>query len=228
MGVVPHWRISALGRLLGNSGERFSYSVNMTESTIVEGGPFGGATLDPNQAVFTDIANDVKAFHGRAASLISDAAVLEEVKIAAIGSDGKYTSDPVIVNVTDTPGGAGGVSGQSYITPQAALAVSLVTGRRGPTGKGRFYIPMPVVSIDQNTGLALLTSIEGLRGSAATFLSALNNQPGLDLLGLRVVVVSSKGYKSDVNGVRVGRVVDTIRSRRAQLKENYTTSVPVT
>lgn len=224
MPVVKHWSISALGRLLGSSGEKFSYSLNMTQSTFAEGGPFGGAFRTPGDNVFDGIAAKFVAFHGSSVTGISDNAVLETVKIASIATTGLYDSDPYVADVADTPGGYTGPLNEG-ILPQSALCISLVTERRGPSGKGRFYIPMPVANISPTTGLASVGQIENARNQAAALITGLNDEPGIDTLGLRVVVISSKGFKSDVTAVRVGRVIDTIRSRRAQLAEAYTAPV---
>jgi hypothetical protein len=51
----------------------------------------------------------------------------------------------------------------------------------------------------------------------AALINSLNGSIGFG----GVVVASSKGYLSGVTGVKVGRAVDTIRSRRSDLPEGY-------
>lgn len=218
MAFAPHLRVTALGRLGTASGERFSYGVNMAR---VDQAPLG-PILQPGQQVWTDVATDIRNFHMRATSRICYRAVLEEVKIASIGADGKYTTDPVIVDVTDTPGAIDYAASPDVlkVIPQAACAVSLGTARRGATGRGRFFLPMPVVSLGDNL-LMDEAQRDGIQASAATLVEALGDQPGIDVFGLAVVVSSSKGYNSPVTGVRVGRVVDTVRSRRRSLPEQF-------
>ena len=144
-----------------------------------------------------------------------------------IGADGKYVEDARVVNVTDTMGGGAETNGAAYARAQTALAVSLVTGRRGPTGKGRFYLPCPT-ALHDDTFLISAAAAEGVRASAVTLINDLNNLPGLDSFpSFGVVVASSKGYNTPVTGVRVGRVVDVIRSRRSSIAEAYTTVAAV-
>jgi hypothetical protein len=208
-----HTRISALGRV-GTAGERFSYGVNMIATNP-------GQSQMPSQSEAEDIAADFKAFHGRATSRISAQCVLEEVKVASIGEDGKYTEDPIIVAALQA--GQGGNIG--YTLPQAALVASLVTERRGPSGKGRFFIPMPEAQLESGSLLLPVLIVEQVRASVAQLITALNNEPGLDGLERRVAVISTKGFTTLVTGVRVGRVVDTMRSRRKGLAESYTSTL---
>lgn len=214
MPFAEHLRITALGRLGSNSGERFSYGVAMGK---VSGDGIGNL-FDPGRETWADIAADVRKFHTAPFGPINSRAVLEEVKIAHIGPDGKYLADPIIVNVVDAPGSAGEDTGTP---PQAALAISLVTARRGASGKGRFYLPMPRAILAPDTLLMSPDNANDIRSVCKTFLDDLNNQSGADVLDLEVVVASSKGYNSKVTGVRVGRAIDTVRSRRRNLPENY-------
>ena len=55
----------------------------------------------------------------------------------------------------------------------------------------------------------------------------MNNRPGVDFSDVVVVIASTKGTNSPVTAVRVGRVPDTIRSRRTALPEGYGTAAPV-
>jgi hypothetical protein len=214
---------------LGGAAEQFSYGLSIAKAVDSgEIGPAFSTFLQPNNTVLADIAADMRAFHVRSATQISPAAVLEVVKIAPIGSDGKYLADAVVVNVVDAPGGS--LESPAVITstlPQSAVAVSLVTARRGPTGKGRFYVPMSPQPLDQTTLLMSETARDNLKASTQTLINALNNQPGVDALDLKVVVASSKGYNTVVTGVRVGRVVDTIRSRRRSIPETFDAPLPV-
>lgn len=218
--VVPHIRISLLGRLGSSSGERFSYGVNYGRAD----GTGGAGDGFNNQVVFDDLAGDCVNFHARTATLLNSAAILETVKFAFIGANGKYTRDPYIANVVDTPGAIAGIPP----APQVALAVSLGTARRGPTGRGRFYLPLPASPPSAGDFTIPVGDANSVRDSAATFLNDLNNMPALDVFDYRVVIISSKGYSSVVTNVRVGRVLDTIRSRRTQLPESYGPPVAVT
>lgn len=227
MAFERHWRMTMLGSLGGGENDRFSYGINLAR----EDGGVLGSFMDPNDDVWADMRDAAVAFHGRAATGLSSQAFLDTVKIADIGPDGKYLEDPVVFTVAQ-----GGASAPDFVDgvavtnvlPQSAIAVSLTTDRRGPSGKGRFYLPMPAFGTFPQNGFKIsVADAEGLRGSAQTFLNDVANQPGLDVLGIRPVVASTKGYNTAVTGVRVGRVIDTIRTRRNKLNEAYTASVSV-
>lgn len=210
MPYATHLRLTMRGEVRneGTKVEEFIYGLNLAG---------GGPLLDEfNQDALNDLAADAVAFHGRPTSYIDPAAVLTEVKLARIGPDGKYTDDPFVVAVSQ----AG--SGQSlHRHPfQVSLAVSLDTEKRGPRGRGRFYMPMPTMPVAADGTVATVLA-EEVRDSAKTFIDAVNNSPGFDLTDTRVVVASSFGTNSPVTEVRVGRVLDTIRTRRRQLSEKY-------
>jgi hypothetical protein len=218
MGRLAHIRVTAIGRLgPAGAGERFQYGINLRKQA---------SAFDPNNAAWQDLADDVSAFHGRPTSFINVGAVLEEVKIASIAPDelgrDRYTDDPIIFQY-QTPGGAG--TADQRLLPQSALAVSLMTERRGRTGRGRFFLPLPNVLVDSNDGWRIpAATATSIGASAVQLLDDMANQPGFDLVGLFPVVASTKGYHSDVTQVRVGRIVDTIRSRRRSLDESYVES----
>lgn len=212
MPFSPHLRITAIGRLGTSSGEIFAWGVSMhapADDRVVG--------LSANDAVWDDVARDVARFHGSPQMRLAPAAVLQVVKVASIGRDGKYAGEPIVVDVPDQPGGdPSGFSG--LIAPQTALACSLHTTRRGATGRGRFFLPMPLVDLQGD----LRMTVQDARARAdvlATFVANLNNQPGIDVLGLQVCVASSRGYNTTVSSVSVGRVIDTMRSRRNSLNE---------
>jgi hypothetical protein len=205
--------MTCLGRLGVGTGERFSYGLALAPP----GGLQEGAFLSPNAAVWADFAADAVSFHAAPAALVSGRAVLETVKFAAIGPDGKYTEDPVIVDVADTPGGGGTFNAT---LPQAALVMSLGTARRGRSGRGRFYLPMPSVNFLDDLRLSVAQQ-DAAEAALAAHILNLGNQPGVDVLNLQVMVASTKGFLSPVTSVRVGRVVDTMRSRRRSLDEAY-------
>ncbi len=116
--------------------------------------------------------------------------------------------------------GPGGGSGGPTMPLQTALVVSLVTGRAGPTGKGRFFLPWPSKGLDPTFVLSE-TDRDLLQSVAASFVRGIGSLASPATAGDDVVVASSKGYLSPVTGVRVGRVPDTMRSRRNQLLEAF-------
>jgi hypothetical protein len=218
MPYAPHLRVSAIGTLGGdgptgaNAPERFSYSFAI-------GGRLNppGTSIASRGALLEDVVNDVRAFHARSESSIGEDARIQEVKIAQIGPDGRYQDDPYIsTGVT-----AGGAGRANLHPPQVALAVSLMTDRRGATGRGRFFLPMPQQPV-QIPGLIIPGgNTDAIRDSLATLINNINNQPQFDTSDEVVVVASTKGYNTKVNAVRVGRAFDTVQSRRRSLEERY-------
>jgi hypothetical protein len=213
-----HFRLSARGilssngTLSGGTGEGFSYRLNMSAPL---GGPFPEDMVD-------DMAADLVAFHGRPTSGIGAASVLTEVKLAKIGPDGLYRGDPAVRFVNQPGGGAG-----LRYPPQVALAVSLLTGIRGPSRRGRIFLPSPVWGL-ANDFLIAEADARGVATSVAQLIRDLNNAPGVDPLNFpNVVIASTKGFNTRVSAAQCGRVLDTIRSRRTSLDEKYPTEIEV-
>lgn len=229
MPYAPHYRLTCSGRIGIDpaAGEEFSFGLALAEYPFgpifdVESGSGSvGGMVSLNQDQRDDVVADCVALFARPGTFLGAYSVLTQVKLASIGADGKYTADPFIAEVNQ----AGGTSGGVVYPPQVALAVSLTTERRGASGRGRFFLPPPVINVDQNTMMIADANRDSIATSCAQFLNDLNNEPGIDSVGLRVVVASTKGFNSLVTGVRVGRTLDTIRSRRRSLSEDY--SAPV-
>jgi hypothetical protein len=178
---------------------------------------FIGAGSGPFSLV--ELQAGVSALNTHLLPYVNEMARLTEVKSAAITPAGEYAGDPTILAV-DVAGGAG----SPVHAPQISLAISLATALRGPRGRGRFYLPAPAVPFQTTNGLIPDASRDGVQTAAAAFISALNAATD----GGTVVVASSFGTNSPVTGVRVGRVLDTIRSRRRSVPETYDPPTPVT
>ncbi len=145
---------------------------------------------------------------------------LTSVKWAFIGADGRYTGAPVLSAPLDL---AGSATTNRY-PDQVALAVTLDTARRGPRGRGRFYLPGIAVGLATD-GLIVDVMAKNIANSAATFVNAVN-AAWPDNGG--VAIASTFAEINLVTSVRVGRVLDTIRSRRSSLIEGYSTPTGVT
>lgn len=227
MVYVPHWKISMIGRIGGSNGpEMFSMSLALINRT--NGSMEVPGVLDPSGDVWDDIADDCAAWFGRTTTRLHQDAVLKTVKIAPIGANGRYTGAPV-ERVREVTGGTDLGYRQAN---QTSYAVTLHT--EGDLGrvKGRFYAPLPGLLFQQDGRIAVETA-DGMEASAKTFIQALNNQPGIDVLDL-VVGVASQGRRNadgslrvaprnwPVTEVSVGRVPDVQRRRRNKLSEART------
>lgn len=197
-------RLQVAGALYGGV-ERFSFGVNFTEI----GGPADAPSVVP-PALLTAL----EAMWG-AQRVCPTWAAIDLVKLNLIGPDGKYVNQGDTVQheyVTPVPGGVSG-----NFPPQAAIAVTLRTAaNRGRASRGRFYLPAS--SGDMGTdGRYLTLKSAAIQAAAATFLNAAEDA----LPNWRVAVLSNIGAGTvrPVTGVQVGRVIDTIRSRRRSMPE---------
>lgn len=207
------------GGTLFNGKEIWSNGINMGhEDKDVDLDTF----MTSKEAYLNDIAAHVRDWFTDTRSGISNVAKLEWVKIAVVGTDGKYVGDPLIFDFA-TP--YTGPFERSSLPAQCTVALSMKTEiRRGPGRDGRIYPPVSG-EVDKANGTDLVPDqkMEGFKD----FIE------GLNLVGLRdlsndfYVIVASTGGKSGVplnakvTSVRVGNVIDTMRSRRNAFKEFY-------
>lgn len=147
--------------------------------------------------------------------------VLTNVRVAAIDATGhvEKTADGEYVQ-GDHAANWAGTEAKQPMPLQTALCVSLNTARAGATGKGRFFLPWPAMSLDATDKRIPVAQATPFLGYVVNFLTGVQ-----DALGVDLQVVSSKGYMSPVTGVRLGRVPDTMRSRREDSPEGYVSAV---
>jgi hypothetical protein len=150
-------------------------------------------------------------------SLISQGASLELIKLNEIGTDGRYTQDASVEHEM-APKLLG--TGTSWSPPsQVAMVVSTRTAaNRGRAHAGRFYLPIPgrPPVLD---GMWAQGEQSELAKAAWTWITELNTA----LPGYQASVLSNLGIGAarPITHVRVGKVFDTMRSRRSSLDENY-------
>lgn len=174
-----------------------------------------GGTPDVNLAASTFQAA-ISAWVGGASSQISSAARLDFIKFNSINPvTGRYIlaySNEILQN--DMAIGA-----KVPAPGQNTVAISLRTAlARGRAHAGRFYAPTGAITITGTDG-----RISGIDAtSLATAARAMVNGINTALAGQGQVVVFSKIGQSvqPVTAIRVGRVIDTMRSRRASLPED--------
>lgn len=198
-------RLVAIGTLYGT--ETFSYSMSLIHA--------GGTTPNAPDEVPVEIIDAFAEFHATAL-LISQNAALTTLKLNLIGTDGRYVNPETVLYDYPVPvqGAVGGGP-----PPQIAMAVSLGTAaQRGRASRGRFYAPLPAAQV--SVGAIISDTSQGLWGAAAaTLLDEINAA----LVPWTVGVVSDlgAGAQRPVTHVRIGRALDTIRSRRSSLDETY-------
>jgi len=150
---------------------------------------------------------------------------LYKVKVAALGTDGKYLTDSI--EAEPEPGGSNGSVSAVRYPNQVALAVSLRTVTNiGRATKGRFYLPVPGHNV-QTDGKIIPAEVVATAATSKTFLDALNTKLAADItqtIRLQIMSDIGSGVSRVVTSVRVGDVIDTIRSRRNALTETYSSA----
>lgn len=211
MAKPPHTRCTFEG-IVGTVAaplERWSFSVNF---------PYDVAWEESNETVDDLIAAGARdAYDGTISALACQDVFLTQVKVSNVGADGKVKKRADgSYQQGEWEGSVQGVQGAQPMPLQTALCVSLTTMRSGATGKGRFFLPWPGYVIQAADKRLTAAAAQALAENARDFLNAL-----AAVFVDPPQVVSSKGYMSEVVGVRVGRVPDTMRSRREDLPEGY-------
>ena len=188
--------------------EQFSWSLSFIQG-------IGGTEPAPDE-VPPAVVSAITSFW-RWPSLISKFANITSIKLNEIGLDGRYLNPETVVE--EIEGGLVGVADSVIYPPQVALVVSLDTAiRRGRAHGGRFYLPLPGPTL---VSAGTLSAADQL--SYATQATSLIEQLNDAMQPWQVGVVSDigPGAQQRVTHVRVGRVLDTMRSRRRSLDEAY-------
>jgi len=146
---------------------------------------------------------------------------LGDVRVYQIGTDGRAVGKIGLLDVAAR--NLQGPTSPQY-PPQISLAVTTVGATRGAARLGRFYLPTALLLNFTDSRLSAVNA-EVTAVAAGTFLKACSNAIDLpDQLGsAQMVNVSSRGGPDGtlqaIDHVEVGRVLDTLRSRRRALVE---------
>lgn len=211
MPVVPHYRVTFSGTFGPSTAPVEEWSWTLKTAQL----------LDPQQDKVTALAGVARtAYQTHLAPLWSANTRLQRVRAATVDEFGrvKRNADGGYVQ-HDVDGEIPGTSTGTILYPlQTAMVVSLMTRRSGPEGKGRMFLPWPQRAIGADYRV-LAADVDSVTLAMTNFLNAFRNAaaPGPFIPH----VYSSKAVKSEVTGVRIGRVPDTLRSRRSRLVEAY-------
>lgn len=197
------YRLVLIGKLY--DVEDFTFSLSFAPNTVAE-------EIDGVPAAV--VAACVAYFAGPVN--ISQFAKLTSIKLNLIGTDGRYVNNETIEHVLASP-----LPGNSSNNPapQVALCVSTSTpNARGRAHAGRWYLPMPGMQLGGD-GRITTTQADAVLNASVTFVNALNVAMG----DWQASVVSNigAGASNVITGLRVGRVYDTMRSRRGKFIEEY-------
>lgn len=219
---IPHLLMQWGGKLPG--GETWSCSMRLAQQAIV---PVIGPGV-PDEGYIDSwlhgsMKDAVQTYHTATGSHLNPLALLSFVKLNAIKVNGDYQYDTTHEHVfADLPGGG---DPMNTIVNQSSIVVSLTTGfSRGPAHRGRYYLPMPSM---QNVGNGTINPAftTGLLATTKTFLEAIADVPGVDIVDSPTPTVMSRKLGAPahrkITGCAIGAVIDTQRRRRRSLPENY-------
>lgn len=188
--------------------EQFSWSCSFIQGS-------GGTEPAPDEVPAAVVAA-ITSFW-RWPSLISKFAQIDVIKLNEIGPDGRYVNSDTVLE--EIEGGIVGVADSVVYPPQTALVVSLDTAvRRGRAHAGRFYLPLPGATLSAS-GVLFAADQESYVDAATRLVEQLND--ALQPWQVGVVSDIGPGAQHRVTHVKIGRVLDTMRSRRRSLDEAY-------
>ena len=195
---------------------------------------FAAGSIDMPVSYFEQVSQEIGNMASKVQAwftttgMISQYADLAWVKLALIGQDGKYVTNPAVYDFATPVKGAN----TSAVEPQRSLAVTFETYRlRAPGRYGRIFIPMFAQSVG-NDGLVSSPNAVAVNTATKNLLDQLNDlftDTG-SIVGQDVdaIVLSEKTTAhAPILKVKTGRVVDTIRSRRNKIAEQYTPTLPI-
>lgn len=204
---------------IGGTDEVADTSLNYTSAPGWTGAVAGLAQLDD-----ADLVSMRESYNDNMMDLdhISWASYsdLYGIKVAAIGTDGHYLTDPLVAE-TDIPesGTAEGV------LPQSTVVLSLRSGFTiGKGNYGRIYLPHTTLGTVTGTPYANPTNAAAIATAGKTFLNDVTATLNAALTATVFPAIMSQAAGTPTRGVTevaVGTVTDTQRRRRNRLIEAY-------
>lgn len=178
-----------------------------------------GSMSAVSESFIEDVADTVATWF-EDEGLFTGRVILTGIKLNRIDTSGHY-ADPDTREYTYAAPIYGTTGGN--VAPQLTMVSSLLTNvPRGAGSKGRMYMPpqAPLLGL-ANDGRLTALDAASLAGATVDLLNRLNTV--YVPLGASVVIASKSapGYMRVVNRVAVGRVPDTMRSRRNTQPEDY-------
>ena len=216
MAFPQHWLLSWGGTLYGGQ----DIWVNGIRMAV----PVGGNPGTVNETdLLVDFATDIAAHVQSPDSAYSNRTQLEWVKFNEIDSLGRYV-DEGTTHVHEYPTPISGTQSSSY-PAQVSLVISMRTPQaRGYASKGRLYVPVPKAFSIGGLGYIDVFNMQPVADAWSTFITNLNNMPGIDEANIVASVVSkvpATGATNPITNIRVGNVLDTQTRRRNQIPETY-------
>lgn len=212
MTVKPHIKVVFRG-VFASSPEEWSFGLHFDSDD-----PLGIDDAGAGDVHLDQCLTAAQAFIGTA--LFQSRVKLTDIRAYKIKPDGLTEGNPniLLIPAGSQPTGASGVS----LPLQIAWAVTTVGADRGPARFGRFYLPGPARTVEADGRVNQPQTQEAL-AQVVTFTKAVSD--AVDLSGFttsaNLVNVSGIGTGTTqvVDHLELGRVLDTMRSRRNKLDE---------
>lgn len=156
---------------------------------------------------------------------IISSAALTSIKLNRIGTDGRYMDPEAIESVCPTP-----FPGLSSATPPAQLSIAATLRGSNPralAGRGRMFLPpSSIVTTMDSTGRISSANAVSYANSVSRLCAILNDVYITEGVTAVAGIASNTrtGAFQAVVDVTVGRTVDTIRSRRNKIPEDFVTA----
>lgn len=204
---AQHKLLSVFGTAFGGQ-ETWSFGVRFLDGAW----PPTQALADACEAPTITLWNDPTLF-------MPDSHQLTGVKLAPIGTDGKYPPGLIAYIGSITPD-SGPTSTNRHPAQVAVVATFLSTPTpRGRASRGRIYLPPSASSVDATTGQNGMAA--NIATAVRTWIVALNAIAGLGTASIMSEL--GTGLSTPITHVRADSLYDTQRRRRRQLSGATTT-----
>lgn len=210
--LTLHWKNPVEPTEAGQVGIRFDSAVNAS----------GQALVDACKPA-------CQTFWGSVGAAIAGAYSLQFLRLAAIGTDGRYVPGSIAYDgVYASPIAGGG--GSTFPMPlSSACASTFTTGvPRGQAATGRIFLPPLTTGLDGNWRWTV-AAVNGRSAAVATLLTSLNGAlQSKAAVFSRGTVKSTVGAKQTITGVKTGTKPDVQRRRAKGMAELYGAGSSVT
>jgi hypothetical protein len=212
--VPTHFRFTARGFFF-NTPEQWSIGFHMSRDQAA------GPDADLGQVNEGQVTTAFAAFMN--SGVIATTVRLQDWRCYQIGTDGRMEGNgPLLHDYAGTP-----VQGNGIIKypPQVSLKATFVAPNRGPAKLGGFYIPGPTADLQNDLRLsttdatAAITAVTNLLKGVSNAIDLPNTILSAHGLNVSTRGGNGSGTKQQIDHVEVGRVLDTLRTRRGALLE---------
>lgn len=216
MAVPRHLKVVIRG-IFANTPEIWSYSLRFDRTLWGEGDAHAEDMSSSGMTAALAALHNTSSF--------SNGCKVTGWRAYDIGSDGRMEGNPKVVEFAPANYIAG--TSANLLPPQVSLAVTTEAVNRGPARLGRFYLPGPSKICDSSYRLAVADQTVYCN-LATQFYKDVADSVDVDfsVTGVEAINVSNigSGHQQVISKIKVGRVYDTLRSRRGALLEEYVSS----